>query len=100
MVTRMAEVIGRIDPAFEQVRAVFESFFIEGRETGAGIAVVHRGRLVVDLVGGWRDAACRRPWTPDTVVAVYSVSKPFAAACLMILIDRGRVGLDDPVHPH
>ncbi|MDG4821890.1 serine hydrolase [Asanoa sp. WMMD1127] len=96
----MSQVTGHSEADFTPVRRLFESFFTDGRDTGAGLAVVHRGRLVVDLVGGWRDDDRRRPWTPDTVVAVYSVSKPFAAACLMILVDRGRAGLDDPVHRH
>ncbi|MEV0717413.1 serine hydrolase domain-containing protein [Asanoa sp. NPDC050611] len=94
----MSQVTGHTDADFTSVRDVFESFFADGRETGAGVAVVHRGRLVVDLVGGSR--AGGQPWTRRTVVAVYSVSKPFAAACLMLLVDRGRVGLDDPVHRH
>ncbi len=96
----MSHVTGHTDPAFTSVHEVFESFFADDRDTGAGVTVVHGGRIVVDLVGGWRDDAGKHPWTPDTVVAVYSVSKPFAAACLMILVDRGRVGLDDPVHRH
>ncbi|MEV4535376.1 serine hydrolase domain-containing protein [Asanoa sp. NPDC049518] len=96
----MSQVTGHTDADFTPVRQLFESFFSGGRDTGAGIVVVHDGRLAVDLVGGWRDDARQRPWTPDTRVAVYSVSKPFAAACLMILVDRGRVGLDDPVHRH
>src|ERR1700741_4444056 len=94
----MSHVTGHTDPAFASVREVFDGFFADGRDTGAGVTVVHRGRLVVDLVGGSRDDD--RPWTRDTVVAVYSVSKPFAAACLMILVDRGLAGLDDPVHRH
>ena len=96
----MSQVTGHTDPVFVPVRQVFESFFADGRDTGAGVAVAHRGRLVVDLVGGWRDDARKQPWTPETVVAVYSVSKPFAAVCLMILVDRDLVGLDDPVHRH
>ncbi|GIF48086.1 CubicO group peptidase (beta-lactamase class C family) [Asanoa ferruginea] len=96
----MSPVTGHTSPAFAPVRDVFAGFFTDGRDSGAGLAVVHRGRLVVDLVGGWRDTDRQRPWTPWTVVAVYSVSKPFAAACLMILVDRGLVGLDDPVHRH
>jgi CubicO group peptidase (beta-lactamase class C family) len=96
----MSHVTGHTDPAFTSVHEVFESFFADDRDTGAGVTVVHGGRIVVDLVGGGRDDAGKHPWTSDTVVAVYSVGKPFAAACLMILVDRGRVGLDDPVHRH
>jgi CubicO group peptidase (beta-lactamase class C family) len=93
-------VRGHADPGFEAVRDAFADLLDRGAESGASLAVVHRGRLVVDLVGGWRDAHRSVPWTPDTVVAVYSVSKPFAAAGLVMLVDRGLVGLDDAVHTY
>jgi CubicO group peptidase (beta-lactamase class C family) len=69
-------------------------------ETGAALAVWHRGRRVLDLVGGWRDITRTRPWTPDTLVNVYSVGKPVAALCVLLLVERGRIGLDDPVARH
>jgi CubicO group peptidase (beta-lactamase class C family) len=96
----VAAVRGHVDPGYEAVRDAFADLLDSGAESGAGVAVIHRGRLVVDVVGGWRDAERSEPWTPETVVAVYSVSKPFAAACLLVLVDRGRIGLDDPVHRH
>jgi hypothetical protein len=40
---------GTVEPGFEDVRRVFERNFAERREVGAACAVVHRGRLVVDL---------------------------------------------------
>ncbi|MFK3982797.1 serine hydrolase domain-containing protein [Micromonospora sp. NPDC050397] len=69
-------------------------------ETGASLAVWHRGRPVLDLYGGWRDSARTRVWSPDTLVNVYSVGKPVAALCVLLLVQRGRVGLDDPVVRH
>ncbi|HEX6030401.1 MAG TPA: serine hydrolase domain-containing protein, partial [Tepidiformaceae bacterium] len=36
-------------------------------------------------------------WEADTLVHLYSVTKPFAAACLLLLVDRGQVALDEPV---
>ncbi|MGW4462340.1 serine hydrolase domain-containing protein [Micromonospora sp. NPDC004704] len=69
-------------------------------ETGASLAVWHRGRPVLDLVGGWRDTARTRHFSPDTLVNVYSVGKPVAALCLLLLVERGRIGLDDPVVRH
>ncbi|TDB70612.1 serine hydrolase domain-containing protein [Micromonospora sp. KC723] len=79
-------------PRFTPVRDCFHDLFASGRETGAALAVWHDGHPVVDLVGG-SDAG----WRPDTLVNVYSVGKPLAAACLLALIDRGRVELDSPV---
>ncbi|MFB6391741.1 serine hydrolase domain-containing protein [Polymorphospora lycopeni] len=91
---------GRVDQRFAAVRDVFAGLLESGAETGAGVAVWHDGRLVVDLTGGWRDPGRGQPWTADTLVNVYSVSKPFAALCLLLLVDRGLVGLDDPVARH
>lgn len=90
-------ITGRVDPAVEAVRTAFHDLLSSGRETGAALAVIHNGRLVVDLCGGWRDAGRTEPWQPDTLVCPFSVSKPFAASCLVQLADRGRVGLDDPI---
>ncbi|WP_246017078.1 serine hydrolase domain-containing protein [Micromonospora pisi] len=69
-------------------------------ETGASLAVWHRGRPVLDLYGGWRDSARTREWSPDTLVNVYSVGKPVAALCVLLLVEQGRIGLDDPVARH
>ena len=64
---------------------------------GAALAVDLDGELVGDLWGGWRDAEDELPWERDTLVHTYSVSKPFAAIALLLLVDRGMVGLDEPV---
>ncbi len=38
-----------------------------------------------------------RPWRPDTLVDVYSVGKAVVALLALQLVDRGRIGLDDPI---
>jgi CubicO group peptidase (beta-lactamase class C family) len=78
---------------FAAVRDCFQDLFATGRETGAGLAIWYDGQPVVDLVGG-------RAWRRDTLVNVYSVGKPVVALCLLMLVDRGRIGLDDPVARH
>lgn len=93
-------VAGLVADGFAPVREVFADLVAGGAESGAGLAVIHDGRVVVDLVGGWRDAERAVPWTPRTLCATYSVSKPFAAFCLLLLVDRGLAGLDDPVRKH
>ena len=65
--------------------------------TGASFAVWHDGEWVVDLWGGYADAAHTRPWQRDTLVMPYSVTKPFAAMCVLTLVDRGLVDLDAPM---
>jgi CubicO group peptidase (beta-lactamase class C family) len=87
---------GTVDPAFAGVAEAFEEGFAVRGEVGASLAVVVGRRTVVDLVGGTADDA-GVPWRPHTIVNAYSVVKPLAAACLLLLVERGRVGLDDPV---
>lgn len=95
--TDLTGVAGTTTAGFESVRQVFAEVVEASPGTGAGLAVRHGGEWVVDLWGGYADAARTRPWTEHTLVMPYSVTKPFAAVCLLVLADRGAVGLDDPV---
>ncbi|MBX9396162.1 beta-lactamase family protein [Streptomyces sp. TRM72054] len=79
------------------VRAEFARLLASGQETGAGLAVIHDGRIVADLYGGWADTARTRPWDARTVVNSFSISKAVIAVALLVLVDRGQVGLDEPV---
>jgi CubicO group peptidase (beta-lactamase class C family) len=55
------------------------------------------GHQVVDLWGGWADAAGSRPWQADTLVNVFSVGKAVAGLCVLMLASRGALELDRPV---
>ncbi len=71
--------------------------FSERGELGAGVCVIVEGRIVVDLVGGWTDGRRAREWQPDSLVNFYSVGKAFVALLALRLVDRGLIGLDDPI---
>lgn len=88
---------GECAPGFEAVRDAFETNFVAEEEVGASASVVVDGRTVVDLWGGWRDAACTLPWERDTLVCMMSVAKAVSATCLHMLVDRRQVELDAPV---
>ena len=52
---------------------------------------------MVDLWGGYADAARTRPWTRDTIVNLFSVGKAVSAICALRLVEAGRLDLDAPV---
>ena len=88
---------GLCDPRFAAVREAFaENFALRG-EVGASVAVTVEGALVVDLWAGHADADRSQPWTRDTLVNVYSVTKGMAATCVHLLVHRGLLDLDAPV---
>ncbi|MFD4710176.1 serine hydrolase domain-containing protein [Streptomyces sp. NPDC058430] len=88
---------GHCDARFDAVRATFEENFDEREELGAAVTVLVDGAPVVDLWGGWADAARTRAWERDTVVNVWSTTKGPTALCAHILIDRGLLDPDAPV---
>ena len=88
---------GSCDQRFGAVREAFSANFDAGLEVGASVAVVHRGDLVVDLWGGFRDPAGSVPWTADTITNVWSSTKTMTALCVLMLVDRGEVDVDAPV---
>lgn len=92
-----APVSGRCDPAFRGVRDAFEANFAERGEVGAACTVIIGDRTVVDLVGGWTDAAHTAEWRPDTLVNMYSVGKGLLAMVALRAVDRGAVDLDAPL---
>ncbi len=89
----MTEIHGHCDEKFSAVRDTFEKNFREKGDVGASVAITVEGEFVVDLWGGYRDAAGSEPWVEDTIVNVYSTTKTMAAMCALLLADRGQVDL-------
>ena len=73
------QIQGSVAAPFSAVRDAFAEVLNRQPGTGASFAVWHDGEWVVDLWGGYADAAHTRPWARDTMVMPYSVTKPFAA---------------------
>src|SRR5262249_48306192 len=88
---------GVCDARFSALRDAFVRNFSTFGETGAAVALMLDGRVVVDLGGGAGDGARSQPWQRDTLVNVYSTTKGMTAICAHRLVDQGRLDLDAPV---
>jgi CubicO group peptidase (beta-lactamase class C family) len=75
------------------VRAEMESQHI----VGVGLAVVKGGRVVHARGFGFADRERQVPVSPETVFKIGSVSKQFLATGIMLLVQDGQIGLDDPL---
>jgi CubicO group peptidase (beta-lactamase class C family) len=91
------EIHGHCDERLSAVREAFARNFDSGDEAGASFAVTIDGEYVVDIWGGYADAARERPWEEDTIVNVYSTTKAMTTLCALMLVDRGLLDLDAPV---
>jgi CubicO group peptidase (beta-lactamase class C family) len=93
----MPSVDGLVAAGFEPVRDAFVANFEQMTEVGAAVSVRRHGRPVVDLWGGIADPTTGRPWRPDTLQVVYSITKSATAACAHLLAQRGQLDFDTPV---
>ncbi|MFO0929462.1 MAG: serine hydrolase domain-containing protein [Gemmataceae bacterium] len=87
--------LARIDAAVEQAIA-------EGRCPGAVVLVARAGKVVWRKAYGLRAQQPRpEPMTTDTVFDLASLTKPIATAtAVLLLVERGKLRLDDPVAHH
>jgi CubicO group peptidase (beta-lactamase class C family) len=64
------------------------------------LAVYYKGKLVVDLWGGYADSSALRPWESDTMTVVYSSTKAIGALMVAMLVSRGHLKYEDLVTKH
>jgi CubicO group peptidase (beta-lactamase class C family) len=90
-------VHGFVATSYEAVEAAFRRNFDERGEVGAAFAAFRDDELVVDLWGGVADPASGKRWASNTVQLIFSGTKGLAAACVLLLVERGQVDLDRPL---
>lgn len=64
---------------------------------GAAVGVYGRGRVLLAKGYGFADIGRRTPVGPKTIFQLGSVGKQFTAAAVMLLVEKGRMGLDDSI---
>jgi CubicO group peptidase (beta-lactamase class C family) len=92
-----AGVHGRCAPAFAEVREELERNLGERGIAGAAVCVTLAGETVVDLWGGWQDAAAGAPWSEHTTILAWSCTKGLTATLAHMLASAGELDLDAPV---
>lgn len=80
-----------------RVQRLLDDLVDTGEEVGLQVAAYVDGELVVDVWAGVADEATGRRVDGDTLFTSWSTTKGFAATCLHILADRGRVDYDAPI---
>jgi CubicO group peptidase (beta-lactamase class C family) len=64
---------------------------------GATVIVVKDGKTVLRKAYGLADVEHKVPLTPETPMRLGSVTKQFTAAAIMMLVDEGKIKLDDDI---
>ncbi len=87
------------DP-YAAIPARMEQFVADHEIPGAVTLVSRDGKTVHLAAVGMADIEKKTPLTTDSIFGVMSMTKPITATALMILVDEGKVALDDPVEKY
>src|SRR5207244_2700763 len=70
---------------------------VTGKIPGAIMLIQQHGQPVYFENFGVRDVVTKLPMTADTIFRIYSMSKPITSVAAMMLVEDGKLSLDDPV---
>ncbi len=83
--------------ALQRIDEYVKADIDKGVIPGAALTIVRDDRVIHERLWGMRDPATQVPMSMDTIFRIYSMTKPIASVAAMMLVEEGRMGLQDPV---
>jgi CubicO group peptidase (beta-lactamase class C family) len=80
---------------YNAVRDFFEKALISNRNFNGGVLIAKGGSIIYEDYKGYKDFKTKEPLDENTPMHIASVSKNFAAAAVLRLVQEGRVSLSD-----
>ena len=81
-------------------RFLQERYVDPGKLPGAVTLVARRGEIAHFAAVGQADVERGTPLSTDTIFRIYSMTKPLTSVAFMMLVEEGKVALDDPVEAY
>jgi CubicO group peptidase (beta-lactamase class C family) len=91
------EALGFDSQRLAKLDAYMAMAVADGRVAGLSTLLARHGQVVSEKTYGVRSLATGAPMTRDTIVRLYSMSKPITGVAMMMLFEDGRWQLDDPI---
>ena len=91
------EAVGLSAGELAKLTAGLNQLVEAGRLPGGVVMIARRGKVAYSNTFGYRNLEARRPMTEDTIFAIASMTKPVTCVAAMMLVEQGKLRLDDPV---
>ncbi len=91
------ESVGISSQRLARIKPAMQRYIEQGRPPGVITLVARRGKVVHLECQGLRDVEAEQPMQPDTILRMYSMTKPVTAVAMMMLFEEGRYVLAEPV---
>jgi len=93
--TSHAELPSKV--AGDEIVRAMQPFVDQQTMAGAVLLVATKDKVLALNAIGYADLAAKKPMQTDSVFWIASMTKPFTATSLMMLVDEGKLSLNDPV---
>jgi CubicO group peptidase (beta-lactamase class C family) len=91
------EEVGLSSAQLARIEAVTQRHIETGLVPGAVMLVARRGKIAWTKTMGFRDRAAKDAMRADSIFRIYSMTKPIVSVAAMMLVEEGRMQINDPV---
>jgi len=91
---------GRADDKVDKAKGIaaeLQPFVDDGTLAGAVLLVANKDKVLTLEAVGYADVTAKKTMQTDSIFWIASMTKPITAVALMMLVDEGKVKIDDPV---
>jgi CubicO group peptidase (beta-lactamase class C family) len=95
------ETVGLSSARLKTLDSVMRERYVEsGALPGIITQIYRKGEVVHTGLCGQMDIERKKPMREDAIFRIYSMTKPITAVAMMMLVEEGKLGLEDEVHTH
>ena len=84
----------------KSIAAQLQPFVDKGEMAGAVALVASKDKVLTIETVGFADVAAKRPMKADALFWIASQTKPITGVAVMMLVDEGKLSLDDPIEKY
>ncbi|MBY0257463.1 serine hydrolase [Methylobacterium sp.] len=89
--------LGLCPDRLERIDGWMRANVAAGKVAGLSVMLARGGKTAFFRTHGRADIARDKPFAPDTIARIYSMTKPLTSVAVMMLYEEGRFQLDDPI---
>lgn len=95
--TAKPEEAGMSSERLQRISQMIDRRIAAGEMPGAAAIVARKGKIVYQTANGVMDLETKKPVTTETMWRIASMTKPVTSVAIMMMIEEGKVHLNDPV---
>ena len=98
--TATPEQVGFSAERLAKITQIFKQEVEQGKLPGAVLMIARKNRLVYSESVGFQNKETATAMSKDAIFRIYSMTKPMVSVAAMILVEDGKLQLNDPVSKH